>query len=184
RSVHIALLRAVNLGRHNKIEMADLRAVATGLGLGGVQSLLQTGNLVFDGGRASPAALERRLERALDAELGLSTEVFVRTEGEWKAMIAGNPFSREAADDPSHMVVLRLKAAPGSAPLAALRESIDGRERVDTVGRHAYLVYPDGIGTSRLTLGRIERKLGTHGTGRNWNTIVKLATLAGVRSSS
>lgn len=184
RMLHIALLRAINLGPHNKIGMPDLRALVSGLGFGGVQSLLHTGNLVFDGGKATPGALERMLEAALEQELGLSTDVFVRTAREWKAMMAANPFARDAAESPSRMVVLCLKSAPGPAQRAALRQSIDGRERVETVGAHAYLVYPDGIGTSRLTLDRIEKKLGTRGTARNWNTTVKLATLAAVPPAS
>jgi uncharacterized protein (DUF1697 family) len=41
------------------------------------------------------------------------------------------------------------------------------------------VVYPDGIGASRLTTALIERTLGTAGTGRNWNTVLKLAALVG-----
>jgi hypothetical protein len=42
----------------------------------------------------------------------------------------------------------------------------------------AYITYPDGIGRSRVTAAMIEAKLGTHGTARNWNTVVKLGTLS------
>ena len=52
---------------------------------------------------------------------------------------------------------------------------IKGREQVSLAGRCAYLVYPDGIGTSKLTIKIIEAKLATKGTGRNWNTVLKLA---------
>lgn len=45
-------------------------------------------------------------------------------------------------------------------------------------GRHAYIVYPDGIGRSKLTTALIEKHLGTRVTGRNWNTVRKLATLS------
>jgi uncharacterized protein (DUF1697 family) len=34
-------------------------------------------------------------------------------------------------------------------------------------------------GTSTLTGASIEKKLGTTGTARNWNTVLKLAALAG-----
>jgi uncharacterized protein (DUF1697 family) len=46
------------------------------------------------------------------------------------------------------------------------------------VGKQLYIVYPDGIGRSRLTVALIEKKLGTRGTGRNWNTALKLAAAA------
>ena len=48
------------------------------------------------------------------------------------------------------------------------------RERVRAGSRHAYFVYPDGVGRSRLTNLLIESKLGTRGTARNWNTVLKL----------
>lgn len=38
-------------------------------------------------------------------------------------------------------------------------------------GKQAYIVYPDGIGRSRITNALVERKLGSRGTGRNWNTV-------------
>jgi uncharacterized protein (DUF1697 family) len=71
-----------------------------------------------------------------------------------------------------------LRPAPTAASVKALRESIRGRETAECIGRTLYLVYPDGIGTSKLTIAIIERKLATVGTGRNWNTVLKLAALA------
>jgi uncharacterized protein (DUF1697 family) len=50
-------------------------------------------------------------------------------------------------------------------------------QRIRIVGC-AYIVYPDGIGRSRLTNQLIEKMLGTRGTGRNWNTVLKLDALA------
>jgi uncharacterized protein (DUF1697 family) len=45
-------------------------------------------------------------------------------------------------------------------------------------GRCLYLVYPDGIGRSKLTNALIEHKLGVQGTGRNWNTVLKILAMA------
>ena len=41
-TAHIALLRAVNLGSHNKVGMADLRACLEQQGFVGVRTLLQS----------------------------------------------------------------------------------------------------------------------------------------------
>ena len=38
-----------------------------------------------------------------------------------------------------------LKEAPDKTAVAALQKAILGREVVRAVGRHAYIVYPDGI---------------------------------------
>jgi len=91
----IALLRAVNLGSHNKVAMADLRELLSELGLKNPQSLLQSGNLVFDAKARSTAQLEKLLETGAAKRLGLSTGFYVRTGAEWQQVIADNPFPKE-----------------------------------------------------------------------------------------
>lgn len=91
--------------------------------------------------------------------------------------MARNPFPEEAERDPGHLVVMILKGAPAAHEVKALQDAIRGRELVRADGRAAYVVYPDGIGRSRLTTALLEKKLGTRGTGRNWNTVLKLAAL-------
>jgi len=176
----VALLRAVNLASHNRVTMADLCAMLGDLKLTGARSLLQSGNVVFEAGSAAPRALERKLEAEAGRRLGLATDFFVRSAKEWGAVLAANPFPAEAKRDPGHLLVFALKDAPGPAQARALSEAIKGREVARIVGRQAYIVYPDGVGRSRLTIALIERKLGTRATGRNWNTATKLgAMLAG-----
>ena len=174
----VALLRAVNLGSHNKVSMADLRAFVEKLGGEDVKTVVQSGNLVFRTTVASPARLEAQLEAAAAKRLGITTDFFVRTAKEWAAIIEGNPFPKEAEADPSHLVMMTLRDAPGAKAVDDLRAAIKGREQVRTRGREAYFTYPDGIGTSKLTIAIIEKKLGTRGTARNWNTVLKLGALA------
>lgn len=175
---HVALLRAVNLPSHNKVGMADLRKLLSELGFQDAQSLLQSGNLVFESEGRTSAQLEALLESEAKARLGFATDFFVRTVSEWSTVIAGNPFPAEAERDPGHLVVLFLKEKPDRNDVAALQAAITGREVVRAKGRHAYAVYPDGIGRSRLTNVLIEKKLRTRGTGRNWNTVLKLGDLS------
>jgi uncharacterized protein (DUF1697 family) len=61
--------------------------------------------------------------------------------------------------------------------LGELVKVIPGREQVKLSGQALYLVYPDGIGTSKLTAALIEKKMGVAGTARNWNTAQKIAAL-------
>jgi uncharacterized protein (DUF1697 family) len=175
---HIALLRAVNLAGFNKVSMADLKAVLVGLGFDDAQTLLNSGNIVFSGGNKTTTALEQTLERAIAKQLGVETDFLVRTAKEWQAIIDANPFPREAKEDPSHLLAVIVKDPPSAANVTALQKAIVGREIVRAIGRCAYIVYPDGIGRSKLTAAMIEKKLGTRGTGRNWNTVLKLTALA------
>ena len=160
--------------------MRDLLEILARLGMRDARSLLQSGNLVFQSDLATTAELERLLEDAAEQRLGLKTDFFVRTAKDWKSIIAGNPFPEEAARDPSHLLVMFLREAPDRAAATAIQKAITGREVIRVKGRHAYVVYPDGIGRSRLTSLVIEKKLGTRGTGRNWNTVLKLGALADV----
>jgi uncharacterized protein (DUF1697 family) len=176
-TTYVGLLRAINLGSHNKVSMADLKALLADLGMKNPQSILQSGNLVFETGARATGPLEKLLETTAASKLGLQTDFFVRTGAEWQQAIADNPFPKEAKIDPSHTVLMCLKDAPAPAAVKALQDAIKGREVVKAKGRHAYFLYPDGIGKSKLTITLIEKKLGTAGTARNWNTVLKLATL-------
>jgi len=174
-TVHIALPRAINVGGRSSIAMSDLRDFLAALGFAGVQSLLQSGNFVFRSEARMAAELERLLEAEAETRLNLRTEFLTRTAEEWEAVVARNPFREEAERDPSRLVVMFLKEAPNAQRVEALQAAIKGLELVRAEGRQAYIVYPNGIGRSRLTNTLIENKLGSRGTGRNWNTVLKIA---------
>lgn len=177
-TTYIGLLRAINLGAYNKIKMADLRQLLVDLGLEDPKTLLLSGNVVFRSPSQPAAKLERLLQEATAKHLGVTTEYFVRTGKEWGAIVGANPFPAEAKQDPGRLVMMCLKDAPSTAAVKALQSAIKGREVVRAKGPQAYFVYPDGMGRSKLTITLIERMLGTRGTARNWNTVMKLGALA------
>lgn len=177
-TTYVALIRGINVGGHKLVAMADLRNFLTQLGFIEPRSLLQSGNLVFRSKRPNQRALERSLEAEAGKRLALEADFFVRTAREWNTIVANNPFPEEAQRDPSHLVVLFLKDAPDAGDVKALRAAITGPEVVRADRKQAYVYYPAGIGRSRLTNTLIEKKLGTRATGRNWNTILKLGSLA------
>lgn len=173
----VSVLRAINLGAHNRIAMADLRAMCDKIGLVNAKTLLVSGNLVFESAVTSSETLERQLEAASTKYLGVTTDYFVRSAKEWQAIIDANPFPAEANSDPARLVMMCLREAPGAAAVKALQSAIKGRETVRASGKQAYFVYPDGMGRSKLSITMIEKALGTRGTARNWNTVLKLGGL-------
>lgn len=173
----IALLRAVNVGGRTTVAMADLRKVFADLGYEDAKTVLQTGNVVFTA-KAAAQKLAAEIEKALAASLDLKTDIIIRSAAEWEGIIEKNPFPAEARDDPGHLVVMPLSGKAGKAALADLTAAIRGREVVRAEGADLYITYPDGIGRSKLTIGLIEKKIGCRGTGRNWNTVLKIADAA------
>jgi uncharacterized protein (DUF1697 family) len=176
-TVQIALLRAINVGGI-KVSMADLRALLADLEFQDGQTLLNSGNVVFRSKNKTGPILEKFLEAEFAQRTGSQTDFFVRNVEEWKSIIARNPFSEPAERDPGHLLVLLLKRVPTNQEVEALRAAITGPEIFQPDGKHAYVYYSAGVGTSKLTTKLIEKKLGTPNTGRNWNTVLKLAALA------
>ncbi|MGD0587536.1 MAG: DUF1697 domain-containing protein [Thermoplasmata archaeon] len=174
-TVYVGLLRAVNLGGSTQVSMDALRTLLAQMGLEGVRTLLQSGNVVFRSHARDPAVLERQLQDRVARDLKVRTDFFLRSSEAWSSIVRANPFPREADAAPGYLVVTALKDAPTPENWKALDAAIRGPERVRGIGREAYIVYPNGQGRSRLTIALIERSLGTRGTSRNWNTVTKLA---------
>src|ERR1700675_4115450 len=176
-TTHIALLRGINVGGHRMVGMTNLRNFLTELGFEHVRSLLQSGNLVFGSRSRFGAELERYLEMEASKRLALEVDIYARTAGEWKSGVRQNPFRKEPQRDPAHLIVLFLKNAPAPKDVALLQADISGPELVKAKGKQAYIFYPNGQGRSKLTNAMIERRIG-RGTGRNWNTVMKLDVIA------
>lgn len=175
---YIALLRAVNLGGDSTISMARLREALTARGHHGVTTVLQSGNVVLSSPERRPERLATRLANEVEADFGFAAEFFVRSAPEWRTLREANPFPEEAKTDPARLHAVVLRDLPASERWAELVAGIRGPERVRGVDRTAYVYYPDGAGRSKLTLAVIERRLGTRGTARNWNTVGRLDALA------
>jgi len=172
----VVLLRAVNVGG-TTLSMARWKEVLHGAGLS-ARTLGAAGSAVVDApDRTTSARLEAMVESGLAREAGLVTDAFARGPEEWAGIVRANPFPAAAQEDPAHLVVTTLKDQPKPAAWPALERAIQGRERVAPGIRCAYVVYPDGIGRSKLTPAVIERHLGFRGTSRNWNTVLALRDL-------
>jgi uncharacterized protein (DUF1697 family) len=154
--------------------MSGLRELFSALGLSDVATVLQTGNVVFAAARRDTNELEATFEQEISERLGLTIDVLARTAREWADVLDSNPFAREAKSDPSHLLVMFLKREVGEAEAAEVQAAARGPEVVHAHARELYITYPAGIGRSRLTGALIEKTLGTRGTGRNWNTLLKI----------
>jgi uncharacterized protein (DUF1697 family) len=175
-TTYVALLRGINVGGNKMVAMAELREMLVRMEFADVTTVLQSGNVVLRASTKTPAKLEALLETEIEKRLKMKVDFHVRTSGEWQAIIDANPFEAEAMADPSHLLVTCFKAPLDNANVRALQAAITGREVLHADGRHLYMVFPDGIGTSKA-LSLVDKKLIARGTGRNWNTVLKLAEL-------
>lgn len=174
----ISMLRGVNVGGHNKIKMDALRALYEFLKLRNPQTYVQSGNVVFRTDERDLAGLAKRIQDAIEKTFGFRPGVILRTFSELKDAIARNPFARRRGLDPSRLLVTFLAGTPSpEARQNVLRIKTDPEE-LRLSGRELYIYYPIGIGRSKLTLAVIEKALQISGTGRNWNSVIKLLEMA------
>jgi uncharacterized protein (DUF1697 family) len=167
----IALLRGINIGPRQRVKMPELRALIEGLGYTDVETLVQSGNVVFTA-RAKPATLEKQLEEEIEAQLGVDPKVVVRTRDELAAAIEANPF--EVPSNPKDLHVTFLSGEPDAAAREALEAADFGADRLAFRGREIYIAYDNGMGRSELAKQLTRAKLGVAATDRNWNTVTKL----------
>lgn len=165
-AVHIALLRAVNVGGTGKLPMTELRRLCEESGLRDVTTYIQSGNVVFRSTRGE-ASVKKLLEKALAAQLGKPCGVFVRQAEELRALVEQSPFPGATG---SQVLVLFLEEEPPAAALKPV-QALDGEE-LCACGRHLFIHFPNGMGRSKLKL-----PLAQVGTGRNLNTVRKLLEL-------
>ena len=171
-----AMLKGINLGKRTLVK-ADLLAAAEAAGFSDAKTLLASGNLVFEAGAAKPEAVEQALHDAVKSATGIASEVFVRNRAELEAAIRANPFAAAAEDHPSWFVVsFAHEALPIDLPdrVAALYQ---GPERIAVVGRELFADFPNGQARSDLIPAMAKLRPVIPVTGRNWNTVRKLADM-------
>jgi uncharacterized protein (DUF1697 family) len=175
--VFVAMLRAVNVGGRNMVKMEELRGLCSSLGCSEVQTYVQSGNVVLRSG-LEEETLRKRLEDGIEKAFGFRTLVVLRSAAELKAVIERNPFPEYPRAAPAKLHVNFLYADPGEERRAAVRAMRVDPEELRLEGREIYVYYPVGAGLSKLRWTPIDKALGTAGTARNWNTVVKLFAMA------
>lgn len=192
---HVALLRGINVGGHNRVAMADLRRIVESLGHRDVATYIQSGNVVFtaaDGsggsagsGGSGTAAVAGGIERAIAAELDVRPRVVVLTRAELARAVADNPFADEP--DPKKVHAVFSAGEPGpehEAVLEQARQQAAARgsaDEAEMVGRVLFLHTPDGLGRSEMAaaLTRLSKAdaARSDGTTRNWATVTRLLAM-------
>jgi uncharacterized protein (DUF1697 family) len=172
--MHVALLRGINVGKTKRVAMTELRALFESMGYGHVQTLLNSGNIVFSAPRADPKAAAR-IEKEIASRLGIEPRVVVITSSELDSIVAENPLP-ECDESPSSFLVTVLASDADRERLERLTAQSWGAERLSLGSRAAYLWCANGINESKAALA-LAKAAGSAGTSRNWATIKKLQAL-------
>lgn len=167
---YVAFLRAVNVGGRT-VTMAALRAHFAELGLGAVETVIASGNVLFDADAGwGEAALAQRIEEHLGETLGFDVPTFLRTAAD----VARLRPPRAVADGDGTLWVGFLSDPPGRAGRVAASALETPVDRIAVAGREIWWRRTEPA-DSRLTGASFERALRTPTTFRNVTTVRRLA---------
>jgi uncharacterized protein (DUF1697 family) len=176
-AVWISLLRAINLGSHNKVNMPSLREALDVAGFRDVRTYVQSGNVVAASSHRSESGVCKAVAKVVAEEFSLDVPVIARTPHEWRQAIDANPFGQRSYDDPKLTSIVFLPSKPTAANAKSLEDGDWDDDEVVVNGREVYLWYARNVHRSKLTPTVLGRRLGLDGTARNWRTVLAIRDL-------
>jgi len=170
---YVAFLGSINVGG-NRLTMAELRHALEREDFVNVETVVASGNVLFDHDERPTRGLEEKLEYVLRERFGMKSIAAVRSRDEVAEAIAGNPFGADGNPKLVHTVFLDREADPAQFRVLVADHERRGRERLALGSRALYIDYVDGAAGSRLTGPFIERRLGCRGTARNLRSLARI----------
>jgi len=127
---YVAFLRAINTPGRN-VKMDRIRTAVESLGYDNVDTFIASGNVIFDAGEGNHA---QPIEAALEAGVGFSIPVYLRTADEVIAVADLVPFGADGDD----YEVSFLPAMPDPDAAAELVATATGDDRLAVIDREVY----------------------------------------------
>lgn len=173
---YVALLRGINVSGKNMLPMKELAAMFAAAGCSGVETYIQSGNVVFSAGAGVVKGLEVQITKRIEERFGHRVPVMLRSAAQMEMVVRENPFLN-AGSALELMYVYFLAGAPGAEMVAGLDAERSPGDRFAVVGGEIYLELGNGMGKSKLTNAYFDSKLKTVSTARNWRTVLKLVEM-------
>ncbi len=168
---YVALFGSINVGR-NRLKMADLRAAFEGEGFENVETVVASGNVLFDHAERPETGLEEKLTLMMRHKFGMDSVALVRSRAALAAAIAENPFGADGEENFVHTLFLEGPVDPDG--FARLQKDRTGPERLAPGTRALHIDYVAGAGESKLVGAFIERRMGVRGTARNLRSMKRI----------
>jgi uncharacterized protein (DUF1697 family) len=164
-----------NIGASKRVAMADLRTLFASLGFTRVQTVLNSGNVVFTAKGGRSRDIGARIQEALLSKLGLDVTLLLLSSGEVTSAVRDNPLAK-VASNLSHLLVLVPRDRADLKRLEPLLRERWAPEKLALGQRVAYLWCARGVARSPVW-GAVDRALARSGTVRNMATFSKVLAL-------
>jgi uncharacterized protein (DUF1697 family) len=172
---YVALFGSINVGG-NRLKMVDLRSAFEAEGFSNVETVVASGNVLFDHDARPTRGLEEKLVLMMRDRFDMTGAALVRDRTELSAAIADNPFAGQNEDQIVHTMFLEQQPEAEAFEALVADQRQRGNERLALGDRTLFIDFDEGVGNSRLTAPFIERRLGCKGTARNMRSIARMIT--------
>jgi uncharacterized protein (DUF1697 family) len=174
---YVSFLRGVNVGG-KVLKMDPVVELYRSLGLADVRSFIQSGNILFNTGKARREGLEVELEGQIRERLAFQVSVIIRSRTQLRAIVEGNPLAARAGLEPKGLYVTLLEKDLSNGRTRELPRDEKSLDEFLPSGAEIYLYCPGGYGRTVYSNAYFEKLLGMRATTRNWNTITRLLDMA------
>jgi len=163
------------VGGHHKVPMSVLRKELENLELKQVITLLNSGNIIFEGVANSEEALEVMLSEHLETVFGFPIPTIVVTAETIHDLLKGDPFKKITLTSAIRFYISFLKKEDPSHTLQIPWTSEDTSYTIiRKQGRVILSVLDLSIAKTPKAMGFLEQYFGKDITTRNWNTIKRI----------
>ena len=180
RTLAVAFLRAVNVGGRT-VKMQALRDAFEALGLSRVETVLASGNVLFECTSRDWPGLQPRIAAQLARAWPFEIEVFIRWSAELAALVARAPFEPSDIARAGTHVVGFLGAPPAPEAQRRIESWNTASDRFQCLGRELHWMSRDTQSQSKHSAATFERALGQPITLRGWGTLLRLNARCGIR---
>ena len=113
---YVALLRGIGPGNPN-MRNEKLRAVLEELGFKNVQSVISSGNVLFESDRTDTHTMETEIEVAWPEKLGFKSTTLIRSQKQLETVLSHHPYGNMTHGQSSYLLVTFFKR-PTQVPFA------------------------------------------------------------------
>lgn len=89
--LYVALLRGINVGGKNKVDMKQLKSAFEDAGMTDVRTYINSGNVIFSSKVRAKAKLVNQIEEVIAKRFGFDVRVVIRDVKEMKALVKAVP---------------------------------------------------------------------------------------------
>ena len=176
---YVAFLRGINSGKHPTVKMDVLRNAFEELGFENVSTVLASGNVLFEADSINEKELEKQIEKLLPGAIGFESGVIIRTVEDIHKLVRLNPFKNVQVTPQTRLYVTFLKMRPGSDQEFPVKSA---GYRILGIFENVVCSIVDLLTAKTPDLMQVlDKTFGIEITTRNWNTVVRILTVANSR---